>query len=204
MGSLAVAMLLGSCGRGSAGTSYPCNGSLCAATGGANSGGASGAGEAGAGGNGGAPDGSGGMVGESGGAAVAVAGNIGTSYPCNGLFRAATGGASSGGASGAGEAGAGGSGSAPDGSGGMVGESGSGGDAGPTCVVGQTYCSKTTLPPFFSLTPNYQGVCESVRTDCASNPTCACLCSQGRCCVGRHFSSCSDDGGLVTAFCDGI
>ena len=144
--SLAVTMLLGSCGRGSGGTSYPCNGSLCAATGGANSGGASGAGEAGAGGSGGAPDGSGGMAGDS----------------------------------------------------------GSGGDAGPTCVVGQTYCTKTTLPPFFSLTPNYQGLCESVRTDCASNPTCACLCAQGRCCLGGHFSSCNDDGGLVTAFCNGI
>ena len=36
--SLSVAMLLGSCGRGSGGTGYPCSGSRCAATGGAYSG----------------------------------------------------------------------------------------------------------------------------------------------------------------------
>ncbi|MEP6654656.1 MAG: hypothetical protein ABJA82_14940 [Myxococcales bacterium] len=151
----------------------------------ASTGGSSGAGAAGAGGE----------LGD---------GSIGGGYPCNShISPPATGGVTSGGAAGAADA-----------TGGGGGVSGSGGATetardvtGPTCIVGQTYCTKTTLPPF-GLNASYQGLCNGLPrgtpATCATMPTCRCLCSAGECCPGRHFTSCDDSDGVVTVYCGGI
>lgn len=80
---------------------------------------------------------------------------------------------------------------------------------GPTCIFGQTYCTKTTGPPFFDgavSSPSY-GSCETppsgTSTACARTPTCQCLCGSGNCCAGRFFASCDDSNGVVTVFCGG-
>jgi hypothetical protein len=74
---------------------------------------------------------------------------------------------------------------------------GDGGEVQVTCVVGQSYCSSYQLQ---SVVPHPAvPSCQAVPSNCADNPTCACIHSNS-----GGLCSCKDYGGFVNVSCQMI
>ena len=69
------------------------------------------------------------------------------------------------------------------------------------CDPGQTYCSATN--PGYAGDPPWTYLCKTIPTECAANPTCACICPSPNGCSGSYTCHCTDTNGLVSVSCEG-